>query len=274
MTTIVKFSNEGEQKLLLLVRQVKQRALPQHTIPKSMTLGSDEHVLFLFALVFLTPRTPGAQLAEVLSRLWTAGMPMKHLIEAAADSQLVSVMKKRILEFEVCLKQIDSFGGMSAFCNIPTVDEFVKLKKDCPETRFSGFGPKLYSLFRMTLDEMGIHDCSFDAFPVDSHAINICYQLGLLEEITQKGGRENICIKLLERYIRPRMATFLQSYQIKPWRLHNAMYQIGSTLCGRCTTVYMGKDCAMYAQCPGRVVFNKYNGGFVTRVPQFADKAK
>jgi hypothetical protein len=273
MTTTVRFSDSGEQKLLQLVKQSRSVVLPQHTVPKPMARGSNEHVLFLFALVFLTPRTPGVQLAEVLSRLWTAGMPMKRLIEAAADSPLISVMKKRILEFEACMSQIKSYGGMDVFCNISSVDEFVQIKKTSPETRFSGCGPKLYSLFRMTLDEMNVYDCPFDAFPVDSHAINLCYQLGLLEEITQKGGRENICVKLLERYIRPRMATFLQSHQIKPWQLHNAMYQIGSTLCSRCSVVSMKDDCSIFRQCPGRVVYNKYNGGFVTRVPQFALKA-
>jgi hypothetical protein len=273
MTTIVKFSDSGEQKLLLLVQESRLFTLPQHTVPQGMTCGSDEHILFLFALVFLTPRTPGVQLAQVLGALWTAGMTMQHLIEAAADSPLISVMKKRIIEFEVCLKQINSYGGMKAFCSIPSVDEFVQIKKASPETRFSGFGPKLYSLFRMTLDEMNIQACPFDAFPVDSHAINMCYQLGLLEEITKKGGRENICVKLLERYIRPRMDTFLQSYQIKPWQLHNAMYLIGSTLCGRCATTSMKDDCSIFPQCPGRVVYNKYNGGFVTRIPQFAPKA-
>jgi len=203
--------------------------LPQHFVPEAVDPQSDEYKIFLFTFCFLTPRNNSTRLIEEIRQILKQGSNVRDIFSQILRRRNMPVMRKYKLWFNTSVKSLGAWDNISDFEKWDSVSSFVEARGK----KFPGWGPKIYSLYRMTLDEMSGIRAPFDAFPVDVHIIRVLKNFEIFDP-----GNKQVCIKRVEKFIRLNIADFLQEQNMRPWELHNPMWYLGSQRCSRCAPLF------------------------------------
>ena len=201
--------------------------LPQHYVPDGVVVGSDEDKIFLFYFCFLTPRSHSSVLIKKIDLLIKDGIKVERLFDelTLTSERHIPFFKRQIGWMKKCQESLGGIENISRFdSDYESVDEFIKSKS------FPGWGPKLYSLYRMTLEELVSIKAPDDTFPVDVHTISMLSKFGIF-----KMEGHSRCIKTVSNYIRREISIFLKEKDLKAWEVHNPIWYLGSVCCAACT---------------------------------------
>ena len=243
----------AEGVLLKLVENWRKnpQELPQHKTPRNIKTGSLEHKIYLFVFTFLTPRTDAELLAKELTQIFEQNpelyFDVDQLLTKIAKSKIPTMNKQRTY-IKQAFEHIGEPQNIDELIKYPTVNSFLRYKSE--RGIYTGFGPKLYSLYRMTLEETGVATAPDDAFPIDAHIVRMLTNFGAVQ-IAPRGSRKT-CIKTMERAVRPEICSFLKKHGLRAYELHNPMWHLSTNKCSSCTPLF-GCELKKYCTQEGSV---------------------
>lgn len=271
-------------------------AAPQHeNLPKGMTRGSPEHVVFLFLTTLVTLQSSSdegfrqsVRLYETLPECFTPRAidlvntlvvsPQRRFTLGAIRMNKRAKGKKKaprkpqnVLEAHFQAMGFNKPGPWSHYWadtvktlyeeyagdplaiikDVETVDGFLAKKKACKREGkrwwFNGYGPKLFSLFCIFCEELGLVTPVVDAFPVDVHIQRIALATGIIAPMRTVIGDTTIA-----EFLRHNLVIFCRKHSIDRVDLAHALWFLGSKACTRCyKTACIEQICPIEALCVG-----------------------
>ncbi|HEC30770.1 MAG TPA: hypothetical protein ENI66_02020 [Candidatus Yonathbacteria bacterium] len=256
-----------DQKFLYNKYHAVHGVAPQHcNLPKGVVLGSQKHVLFLFftTLVTLQSSSDEGFKRSVLLYEQFHGCFTEHSLLERVDgiSTLEEIFK------HVGFNKPKTWSGYWSECaetlfheydgdplciirDVKTVDGMLLYKKNARKEGKSwwlnGYGPKLFSLFCIFCEELGLIEPVSDAIPVDVHLQRICLSTGIVTTDVGKFGDT-----VLAEFLRKELTRFCRVNNIAPVDISHAMWFLGSKSCSKCNRVRGLKyHCPVFSLCTG-----------------------
>lgn len=240
---------------------------PQHVnVPSGITLGSQEHVVFLFLTTLVTLQSSSDEgfrqavrlyeteptcftceaihLAETPIRSPQLGLLADHE-ETAVPNALEHLFKTvgfnkpapwACYWSDTVRTLYGEYEGdpLAIVADVKTVDGFLnkkrKEKQGDASWWFNGYGPKLFSLFCIFCEELGLTRPVPDAFPVDVHIQRIALGTGIVAP-----GKHVIGDTLIAEFLRHNLVAFCDQYMIDRVDLAHALWFLGSKGCRDCS---------------------------------------
>jgi len=240
---------------------------PQHSnLPKGILKGSEEHVTFLFFTTLVTLQSSSdegfknaVRLYEEFNECFTYNVLLSNIHGSNSLQDIFeevgfnkpSTWSKYWVQCARTLFCDYDGSPLGIIKDVKTVDGMLaqkkKARKEGKSWWLNGYGPKLFSLFCIFCEELGLIEAISDAIPVDVHLQRICLSTGVVTADSDKFGDT-----ILAEFLRENLTKFCWWNDITPVDLSHAMWFLGSKACSRCSRARgMHGYCPVYEECEG-----------------------
>jgi endonuclease III len=245
---------------------------PQHKyIPEKIVQGSEEHIIFLYFAVLMTYHSQSEEGFKSAVKLYMNFPELFNLdLKYISINKIIGCIKSVGFIYPNQLALSWKESGITVFelydnpvklvKKFKNVDDFLeeknKLKIKYKMNKFRGYGPKLYSLFTLFCEELGIINHVEGAFPVDVHI-----QRQFLSWELVKNNNDKIDATNLAEFIRKNLSVLCYSKKIKPLHLFHALWFLGNRLCRICYRLSIQElesYCPTFKFCNGSVSTKMY----------------
>lgn len=275
-----------KQKFLYSRYHAFHGVAPQHNnLPRGVEAGSQEHVLFLFFTSLVTLQSSSDEgfkqavyLYENFHECFTKRVVIKRVDGTLTLEEIFKEVgfnkpKSWSRYWSQCAMTLFyEYDGnpLNIIKEAKTVDGMLKRKKEARKAGkdwyLNGYGPKLFSLFCLFCEELGLIEPVSDAIPVDVHLQRICFSTGVVTVDTVRVGDT-----ILAEFLRKKLTQFCWANGIKPRDLAHAMWFLGSKSCSRCNRIRgLESYCPIYKECEGSPPTEPYwhNGRWQLDLPK------
>lgn len=251
-----------------------QTAPQQRYIPKGIHPGSREHVVWLFFVVIMNVRSKSSFIFHRATILY----------ERHPELFTEEVVRRSPEEIATILRQVSGFaypnqwgrrwihsaktlfgeyGGnpLLIFKDAPTVEQFLKKKRESKRAWLNGYGHKIYSLFSLFCEELGLIPHTEGAIPVDEHLQRICLTTGVLECFAEEGESPPDVIRadLIASFLRHELSEFSYSNGLSINDKAHALWFLGSQGCSNCSRLKtLELICPVHDLCSGGLDTEEY----------------
>jgi endonuclease III len=229
-----------------------QQAPQNKSIPKDVMRGSREHVVWLFYVALMNVRSRSKYIFKravllhkkypELFREEVLSLDPVDIANRLRDVGGFAYPRQWAVRWRKCS---DTLFGMyhgdpiAIFSDAPTVNAFLDMKRSHKNQWLCGYGPKIYSLFSLFCEELGLIDHIVEAIPVDEHLQRICITTGILECYQLDGVNKRRRVDIVDaasiaEFLRRKLTKFCYKHGINVGELAHALWFLGSEACYIC----------------------------------------